>query len=74
MRDYSEEQLRESRPDITTLKGIQFCLNQLMKDASRIFTDEVCTNCTYEELIGALLLAEDYLIEDEKNIYREKEE
>ena len=53
--------LERSRPNITALKGVNFCLDQLYKDKTKSITDEIVQHLTFEELIGALLVARDEL-------------
>ena len=59
MKDRSETELTDSRPDMTTVEAIDFCLRSLYQDRKHSIFDQVANNCTYEELIGALLLAQD---------------
>lgn len=59
MKDYSRDSLEMSRPDVDTLDALQFCLNQLYNSKTKCIADNVCERLTYEELIGALLLARD---------------
>ena len=61
MKDYAEATWREGRPDRTAKEAITFCLEQLFKDKQMSAGDTVAGVCTYEELIGTLLLAEDEL-------------
>lgn len=66
MKDYTERSLRESRPDVDALETIKFCLVCFFRDKKHRLADKVVKNLTYSELIGALLLAEDYMSEIEK--------
>ncbi|MGD0534352.1 MAG: hypothetical protein ABR999_02780 [Methanoregula sp.] len=61
MKDFTRDQLRESRPTVTAMEAVSFCLDALYTDRKHRIADEVVKNLTYEELIGALLLAEDLL-------------
>lgn len=61
MKDFSKEQLRDSRPSISPIEGISFCLEQIYNDNDKTLSDTVVEGLTFEELIGALLLAEDSL-------------
>lgn len=62
MKDYTQEILEESRPEgITALGAIEFCLQQFYRDASHEREDEIVARLTFEEVIGALLLARDAL-------------
>ncbi len=64
MKNASQQYLESSRPDASTLDAIAFCLERLFADSHNNTTDIVCHNLTFEELIGALLLARD-LAEDD---------
>lgn len=59
MMDCSQEALEESRPNIHPLEAIDHCLYQLYKDTKHEVADSVVDSLTFEELIGALLLARD---------------
>ena len=59
MNDISYEALEDSRPNISSLEAISFCLLQLYNDNEHGIDDYVVGMLTYEELIGALLLARD---------------
>ena len=61
MKDLTQNELEENRPSITALEGINFCLKQLYEDNTRLISDYIVHNFTFEELIGALLLARDEL-------------
>jgi hypothetical protein len=74
MKDYTRKELEASRPDVDGQECINFCLEALFKDKTKRMNDAVCTfkdrkrkgqgwittTLTYEELIGALLLARDH--------------
>lgn len=59
MKDYNQESLESSRPDVSASEAIEFVLGQLYRDRRHAIEDEVSPRLTYEELIGALLLAQD---------------
>ena len=63
MKNLTEEQLRSCRPSMDAIVAIQFCLDNLFSDNERSSLDIAAGNCNYEEIIGALLLAEDKLKE-----------
>ena len=62
MKDYSKSALERSRPAGSAIETITFCLDGLYEDQAHSVQDEVVNGCTYEQLIGALLLAEDKLV------------
>lgn len=43
------------------MEAVNFCLQQILNDKTKKSTDNAVTRCTYEEIIGALLLAKDHL-------------
>lgn len=59
MKDCTKEELENSRPLISADEAISHCLNCLYRDKRHAIEDYVSPNLTYEELIGALLLARD---------------
>ena len=59
MKDCTKAALNESRPLIPVQQAIDFCLESLYTDKSKTIGAIVASHCTYEELIGALLLAKD---------------
>lgn len=61
MRDYDEKMLRGYKPSVSPSEAIEFCLEALCRDTVRKTTDEVCEHLTYEELLGALVLADEAL-------------
>jgi len=61
MKNCSKDQLEASRPDQTALDAVGFCLDQLFEDTDTELGNEVVNGLSYEELIGALLLARDDL-------------
>lgn len=72
MRDYSQEILEESRPNVSPAEAVDFCLRQLYRDRRHETEDEVVARLTFEELIGALLLAKDEI--EIAMDYRQREE
>jgi hypothetical protein len=79
MKDFTEEQYSESRPDVDICDGINFCLKQLFKDKEHGRDDEIVDSLTFEELIGVLLKAKDivdklYFEEEEEGEEEEAEE
>ena len=65
MKDYEESTYRDGRPSISSNEAVEFCLNRLFEDEEHSCTDEVVHGLTFEELIGALLLAEDMCFDPE---------
>ena len=61
MKDFTQHELENSRPSIDTLEAIEFCLNKLYEDNTKLTSDFIVHNLIFEELIGALLLARDEL-------------
>ncbi len=59
MKDYDEISLRTCRPDKDPVECVEFCLKNLIQDKKHTMHEIVAGKCTYKELIGALLLAED---------------
>lgn len=59
MKDQTRDELERYRPHVAPVSAVNFCLAQLYNDRSRCCGDEIVQNLTYEELIGALLLARD---------------
>ncbi len=66
MKDLTQQQLETHRPQMTALEAINFTLEQLYDDNTVSTSDALAKNLTYEELIGALLLAKDALLEMEE--------
>lgn len=67
MRDFSKIELEAVRPNLVTAsQAIDFVLERLYKDQTVSVTDEIAVNLTFEELIGALLLARDVIKGDGK--------
>lgn len=63
MRDISKSEAEWARPSIPARQAINFCIRKLLADDEKSRTDEVVEGLTYEELLGALMLAKD-LAED----------
>jgi hypothetical protein len=59
MKDASKRLLTLYRPTITAEEAINFCLDRLFEDKEKKVGYEVVKGLTFEELIGALLLAKD---------------
>jgi hypothetical protein len=59
MKYRSERALRSERPDLTEGQTIGYCLKCLFADKKHKISDEVVSGLNFEELIGALLQAED---------------
>lgn len=68
MRDATQKEIEASRPDTRPLEAIQFCLDAFYADNEKSCTSEVCKNCTYEELLGALLIAKDEIVRSSKEL------
>jgi hypothetical protein len=59
-----EERFRRGRPSVEPAEAVKFCLDQLFAGCETWKQeDEVVYHLTFEELIGALLLAEDSIKE-----------
>lgn len=58
-RQESRQEIEASRPTKSRQECIEFCLDCLINDDSFKLSKNVCADLTYEELIGALLLARD---------------
>ena len=61
MKDYTAEELEETRPDGEAKDLINFCLKRLYSDRKHSILNNVVDGMTYEELIGTLLKARDEL-------------
>jgi hypothetical protein len=55
----SDEELVRQRPKVGAEKAIGYCLRCLIDDKIHGISDEVSPDLSYEELIGALLIARD---------------
>ena len=60
----TQKELEARRPSIDAAEAVEFCLSQLYRDKEHTLAEDVCHNLTYEELIGALLLARDIANEE----------
>ncbi len=58
MKDFTEAQFRNGRPDIHAKESIKFCLDRIFEDAKHGINNEIVKGLDFEELIGTLLLAE----------------
>ena len=61
MKDETKEELEQVRPVVDAIIAINFCLNELYNDKNKSVNDVFVGNCTYKNLIGALLKARDEL-------------
>ena len=61
MRNYSQKSLESSRPKESALTTIEHCLRRLYADTKTDTNQLVVEGLSFEELIGALLLARDAL-------------
>jgi hypothetical protein len=59
MKNTTKQKMEASRPNVSVEQAIKFCLDQLSRDKKHEMGDYVCNELTYEEVIGALLLARD---------------
>lgn len=61
MRGMTEGELCSSRPNLEASEAIEFCLSALYRDQTHLIEESINEYLTFEELIGALLLAKDSL-------------
>jgi len=61
MKDKSQTELESTRPRNTALETVEFSLSRLYADKTACIGDEIVDRLTFEELIGALLMARDEL-------------
>jgi hypothetical protein len=59
MKDFTQAQLEADRPHIDAEDALDFCLGQLYADTEHRVGDDLVRGLTFEELIGALLVARD---------------
>jgi len=59
VKDFEQDFLEESRPSQDTSDAVRFCLRQLFRDRKHRTFSMVTNSLSFEELIGALLLARD---------------
>jgi len=72
MRTYTKEKLEASRPDEGDRHCVEYCLTRLYADKQHSVDDKIHAGFTFEELIGALLLARDAL--DERDMLKKENE
>ena len=72
MNDVDRETIEAGRPAEDTLVCINACLDALYADTRRDSRDRFAQDMTYEELLGALLLARDEI--EESRAARAQEE
>ena len=63
MKDVTKATAEASRPSLSAKAGVDFCLDQLYADKEKKTNQLVAAGLTYEELLGALLLARDAIEE-----------
>ena len=61
MKDLTRQLLESHRPSTDALTTINYCLDALFEEKEKRVQDFAVKNLTYEELIGALLLARDHI-------------
>jgi hypothetical protein len=61
MKDFTKKQLEENRPNLSAKEAINFCLQRIYADSIKTTNDFIVDGLTFEEIIGALLLARDKL-------------
>ena len=61
MKGINKTEFAKSRPLISPLDAIDFCLEKLYDDKTHEIRSEFVTGLSFEELIGALILARDEL-------------
>ena len=59
MLDYTKKTLMKGRPRLSAADAVDFCLHKLFTDDTKFIGEDVVDGLTFEELIGALLLAMD---------------
>ena len=74
MKDLNKDTLEMYRPDHSAAHCINHALNALYRDQSKCIEDEVVRGLTFEELIGALLLARDATENEADRELREMQE
>jgi len=72
MKTYSKEKLETMRPDCSDRTCVEHCLTNLYDSKTLSIHDYVTPGLTYEELIGALILARD-AIDQRDNFQRQLE-
>ena len=61
MKDFSEADWERSAPHDNALEKVEFCLNRLFADKKLTVNNLVARDCSYEELIAALMSAREEL-------------
>lgn len=74
MKDFTRETLEAGRPTVEAEQAVAFCLDGLYADRSKRTVDQVVPGLTFEELIGALLLARDAIRRAQEDEEDEEEE
>jgi hypothetical protein len=59
MKDTTKQRIEGSRPNVSAEEAINYCLRKFVSDQEHEMEDMVCDELSYEEVIGALLLARD---------------
>ena len=74
MKYYTKKELEAARPTVSVETAVGFCLRKLSEDDDNMIDDEIVNGLTFEEVIGALLLARDAIEEHEAMVeyYSEK--
>lgn len=65
MKNFSEQELKNSRPNVSAKVTVAHCLKMLYADKEKLLSDPVVKNLSYEELLGALLQCKDMIDENE---------
>jgi hypothetical protein len=63
MKDCKKKELEIDRPKAGTLYLLDFCLDQLYADKEHCLTECIVSGLSFEELIGTLLKARDFVKE-----------
>jgi hypothetical protein len=61
MKDAPREELKSARPNASTSKMVDYCLEQLFNDKEHNLTENIVKGLTFEEVIGVLLVMQDML-------------
>ena len=59
MKDISRKEFERARPSRDASETIQYCIDALDADGDKSIADYVCSHLTYEELLGAIMQADD---------------
>jgi hypothetical protein len=62
MKDFNERIMRNVRPNLPANRVVKYCLDRLFLDQEHKTSDEIVSGLTFEEIIGALLMAEDAVL------------